>query len=229
MSKRTYLVTGGCRSGKSKHALIIGNQCLGKRIYLATAEALDAEMESRIESHKKERDSSWQTIEEPQDPASIIKSFESENAIILLDCLSLWVSNLLLADRKREDILEQTQILAEACHKSKASVIVVTNEVGAGIVPDNKLAREYRDIIGEANQIIASNFDEVVHCVSGIPVVIKSKPQSDFQEKVDSEYPYEFSPEKKQGLYDAIYKRRDVRQFNSKPIPPSILGRIICG
>ncbi len=227
MSKRTFLVTGGCRSGKSKHALALGNRFPGKKIYIATAEALDSEMKTRIALHKEERDPSWTTIEEPQDPASAIKSIDSDNSIILLDCLSIWVANLLLADRKREDILEQTKILAEMSLKSQASVIIVTNEVGAGIVPDNKLAREYRDIIGEANQIIASHFDEVAHCVSGIPVTIKSKGKENFQEQTNEGSTHEFSPEKKQGLYDAIYKRRDVRHFNSKPVPPSVLGKIL--
>jgi 5,6-dimethylbenzimidazole synthase len=227
MSKRTFLVTGGCRSGKSKHALALGNQFPGKKIYIATAEALDAEMKTRIALHQEERDSSWTTVEEPQDPASAIKNIDSEDSIILLDCLSIWVANLLLADRKREDILEQTKILAEISLQSRASVIIVTNEVGAGIVPDNKLAREYRDIIGEANQIIASHFDEVAHCVSGIPVTIKAKDKENFQKKTSDESSHEFSPEKKQGLYDAIYKRRDVRHFNSKPVPPSVLGKIL--
>ncbi len=227
MSKRTFLVTGGCRSGKSKHALTLGNRLPGKKIYIATAEALDAEMKTRIALHKKERAPSWTTIEEPQDPASVIRNVAPEDSIILLDCLSIWIANLLLADRKREDILEQTQILAQISMQSPASIIIVTNEVGAGIVPDNKLAREYRDIIGEANQIIASHFDEVAHCVSGIPVTIKPNEKEKLQEKINDEPSHEFSPEKKQGLYDAIYKRRDVRQFNSKPVAPSVLGKIL--
>ncbi len=227
MSKKTFLVTGGCRSGKSKHALALGNRFTGKKIYLATAEALDSEMKTRIAIHKEERDSSWTTVEEPQDPTSAIRNIDSEDSVILLDCLSIWIANLLLADRKREDILEQTQILAETSVESRASVIIVTNEVGAGIVPDNKLAREYRDIIGEANQIVASYFDEVAHCVSGIPVTIKPKNEDSFSEKKDEKLSHEFSPEKKQGLYDAIYKRRDVRHFNSKPVPPSVLGKIL--
>ncbi len=227
MSKKTFLITGGCRSGKSKYALELGNRFPGTKIYLATAEAFDDEMKTRIALHKEERDPTWTTFEESQDPASVIKNVDSEASVILLDCLSIWIANLLLADRKREDILEQTQILAETSNQSLASVIIVTNEVGAGIVPDNKLAREYRDIIGEANQIVASLFDEVAHCVSGIPTIIKPRNAENFQKKIDSESSHEFSPEKKQGLYDAIYKRRDVRHFNSKPVPPSVLGKIL--
>jgi len=111
------------------------------------------------------------------------------------------------------------------CSKVKATLIFITNEVGAGIVPGNSLARDFRDLAGEINQSIAEAFDEVVHMVSGIPVTIKKgKDQSADKSAAETQ---EFSPEKRDGVYEAIYKRRDIRHFLPRPIDPSTLGRVL--
>ena len=227
MNKENILITGGCRSGKSKHALFVARNYPGRKIYLATAEALDEEMRARIARHREEREKDWITIEEPLDAVSVLEREGSAASLILIDCVTIWISNLLLKGNNRENILEQIRHLLASCQRAKASIIVVTNEVGAGIVPENKLARDFRDIVGEANQIIAAEFNEGVQVVSGIPVVIKSSGDANSSGQTAKPQAQEFPPEKKQGVYEAIFKRRDVRLFNSRPVDPVVLGRIL--
>lgn len=142
----------------------------GKRLYLATAEALDKEMTERIKKHKKERGNNWTTIEEPIKVADVIRGNKKHN-VILLDCLTLWISNLM--SRKSEVICKNINQLASACKQSKASLIIVSNEVGLGIVPDNPLARQFRDIAGYANQKLAEAADEVYFIAAGIGMRMK--------------------------------------------------------
>ncbi|GJL79812.1 MAG: hypothetical protein NPINA01_28010 [Nitrospinaceae bacterium] len=226
MLSKNILITGGCRSGKSRHALYIANKLPGRKIYLATAEPVDDEMRERIARHRQERGIDWTTVEEPLDPASALQQQEDEPCVVLLDCLTLWISNLMMKNIDSESILNQVEDLISECSRSQHTILMVTNEVGAGIVPDNELSRKFRDIAGEANQIAASRFNEVVHMVAGIPTTIKSTEEEAFQEPADQPS-HEFSPLKKQGLYEAIYKRRDIRHFNSDPIDPAVLGRIL--
>lgn len=225
MTKRTILITGGCRSGKSRHALHLGNHFSGRKIYLASAEPLDEEMNERIKKHQEERGTGWITIEEPLDPVSVLKNETARASVLILDCLTLWISNMMMKNLNRESILIKVEALIDECRRFQGTVIVITNEVGAGIVPDNELSRNFRDIAGETNQTIASNFDEVVHMISGIPVTIKCESPQAPPDVKDS--PHEFSEEKKQGLYEAIYKRRDVRHFISRPVAPEVLGRVL--
>ncbi len=168
-------ITGGARSGKSKLALKLAERTGGKVAFIATAQAGDDEMAERILIHKKSRPKEWTTIEEPIDiPSAISKVADHDVAII--DCLTLLLSNLMLEDKSLDEtgrILGKMEDLVKASRSFKGTVIVVSNEVGMGIVPENELARKFRDLAGRANQIIADAADEVYLCVSGIPVKLK--------------------------------------------------------
>lgn len=172
MAKK-ILITGGCRSGKSRLALTLAQNISGEKLYLATAEALDSEMKERIGKHQRERGAEWKTHEEPIDLAPLFKKLENRSGVLILDCLTLWISNLMVKGQEHDFILKEADRLIGQSEKMQCQVIVVTNEVGAGIVPDNKLARDYRDLVGEINQRFAQRFDEVIQMVSGIPVVLK--------------------------------------------------------
>lgn len=172
-------ILGGARSGKSGFALKLAESIKGKRLYIATAEALDYEMAKRIKKHKKERGNNWSTIEEPINISDVIKKNKGCD-VILLDCLTLWVSNLMHREARSKGqgarggrTLQKITDLISACKKAKVSIIIVSNEVGLGIVPDNPLARQFRDIAGFANQKIADAAGEVYFMVSGIPLKIK--------------------------------------------------------
>jgi 5,6-dimethylbenzimidazole synthase len=228
MSGKTILVTGGSRSGKSRHALEITAGHKGPKFFLATAEPLDGEMAERINRHQNERGKEWITIEEPLDPAKILNEKGSQLGYIVLDCITLWLSNMIMQDMTRITILEHVNDFIKECKNCTSDIIVITNELGSGIVPMEPSARSFRDIAGETNQILASEFDEVVNMVSGIPVTIKTPAKSPDSKQVDDKKSeHEFSPGKKQGLYEAIYKRRDVRHFISKPVDPEKLGRVL--
>lgn len=174
---RLILVLGGARSGKSAYALQLAESMPGKRLYLATAEALDNEMLQRIKKHKKGRGNNWQTIEEPIKIAEVVKKNRGYD-VILLDCLTIWLSNLITHYELRimnldSQIVKHIASLVSACKKTKADIIVVSNEVGLGIVPDNPLARKFRDIAGIANQKMAEAADEVYFVVSGMTIRLK--------------------------------------------------------
>ncbi len=203
----------------------LGEKVNGKRIYLATAEALDEEMRERIQSHQKERGGRWNTIEEPIKLAETLAEQEGKSDVVIIDCLTLWTCNLMMKDKDRKSILCMAKELIAQCKKINGHIFLITNEVGAGIVPEGKLSRDFRDLAGEANQMMAESFDEVVHMVSGIPTYIKKSLWEDSaSEKKET---HEFSQSKKEGLYEAIYKRRDVRQFSSKPVPPNTLSKVL--
>ncbi|MBI5047871.1 MAG: bifunctional adenosylcobinamide kinase/adenosylcobinamide-phosphate guanylyltransferase [Deltaproteobacteria bacterium] len=179
-------ILGGARSGKSAYALKLAESIADKRLYLATAQALDEEMAERIKKHKKERDNNWATIEEPVNLADVITKNKRYD-VVLLDCLTLWISNLMskksgvrglppnasIGGQKSEAIYKNINQLASACKQSKATIIIVSNEVGLGIVPGNPLARQFRDIAGYANQKIAAAADEVYFVVSGMAMRMK--------------------------------------------------------
>jgi len=171
--KKTILVTGGCRSGKSGFALDYANRHFTNRLYLATGQALDEEMKERIRNHRKERSQDWRTVEEPLNIARAIDQEAAKAGVILIDCVTLWVSNMLLRNMPEEEIMHSVGALAEKIHKPLCSFILVTNEVGAGIVPENRLARRFRDLVGMVNQKLAACANEVYWLVSGIPIKIK--------------------------------------------------------
>ena len=173
MSKK-ILITGGCRSGKSRHALMLARNIPGNKFYVATAEPLDKEMEERIKKHQQERQVEWETHEESINLTQVFKQLEDRSGVLILDCLTLWLSNLLGKNLDPDSIFMEAGRLMDQSDKMQCQIFFVTNEVGSGIVPENKLARDFRDLMGGINQLIAQRCDEVIHMVSGIPVTIKS-------------------------------------------------------
>jgi adenosylcobinamide kinase/adenosylcobinamide-phosphate guanylyltransferase len=170
------LVTGGSRSGKSRFAQALAQQRPGPHVFVATAEAGDAEMKTRIESHRKSRPSGWAVVEEPIRVPQAVRGTLGSARTVLLDCVTLWMSNLLLADETFEESRAEEcaeELVAASRAAPGAALIVVTNEVGSGVVPDNLLARRFRDCAGRANEVIARGADEVYLLVSGIPLKIK--------------------------------------------------------
>jgi adenosylcobinamide kinase/adenosylcobinamide-phosphate guanylyltransferase len=162
------LVLGGARSGKSRYAESLITALPPPWSYVATAEAGDAEMAARIAAHRARRGSSWRTIEAPRDLAAAIKSCHTTP--VLVDCLTLWLSNLMLADA---DVNAEVGRLEEALAATVAPVVLVANEVGSGIVPDHALGRKFRDLQGLLNQRIAARADRVVLMVAGLPLALK--------------------------------------------------------
>lgn len=171
INKITFVI-GGARSGKSSFALSRASAYAGKKAYIATAQAFDAEMEERIAKHKKERGSDWDTIEEPLCIAKTIKSISGKYEAIVIDCLTLWLSNLLCGEADIENEVEAFFDSLLITHHS-SQLYIVSNEVGMGIVPDNELARRFRDMAGRLNQKMAAVADEVYLVAAGIPVRIK--------------------------------------------------------
>ena len=163
------LITGGARSGKSRRAEARARAFPGRPIYIATAEALDAEMTERIANHRTRRGSDWIEREVPLDLTQALIETDGAGAR-LVDCLTLWLSNLMHAER---DWSKDVAQLAEILPRRKSPVVMVTNEVGLGIVPDNALARAFRDAAGIMNQTIASVADEVEFVVAGLPMKLK--------------------------------------------------------
>ena len=170
------LVLGGCKSGKSRFAQKISEKLSpDRRLYIATCVPLDEEMKDRVARHRLDRDSSWTTVETPLDIARNIKEYSRTYGVILLDCLTLWVTNMLMEGMAQEAILEKVEELNAALESSACPVVVVSNEVGAGIVPESALARLFRDIQGIVNQRVAKAVDRVVVTLAGIPLTIKGK------------------------------------------------------
>lgn len=168
-------ITGGARSGKSNFALKLAKNIGGKVAFIATAQAGDEEMQKRIQIHRQDRPDEWTTVEEPFDVASAIDSARGHN-VLIIDCITLLISNLLCSAENLDDIswiYIKIENLIKSAKKFIGTVIIISNEVGMGIVPDNRLAREFRDVAGKANQMIASSAEQVYICFSGIPVLIK--------------------------------------------------------
>jgi adenosylcobinamide kinase / adenosylcobinamide-phosphate guanylyltransferase len=166
---RLTLVLGGARSGKSRYAESLITALPPPWLYLATAEALDEEMTERIAMHQQRRAAGWQTIEAPRDLAGALEAAPAE-APMLIDCLTLWLSNCMLANA---DVDAEMVRLEEALRRRGGTVVLVSNEVGFGIVPDNALARRFRDLQGRLNQRIAALADRVILVVAGLPLTVK--------------------------------------------------------
>lgn len=167
----SILVMGGCRSGKSRHALQLAEKiCDVHRVFIATCVPYDEEMKDRVRRHQAERNSSWITVDAPVELAEAIHTYSQSACVILVDCLTLWMSNLLMETPNLDRRIEE---LTEAINKAGCPVILVSNEVGTGIVPENALARQFRDAVGFANQKIAACAHEVIWVVAGIPMKIK--------------------------------------------------------
>jgi adenosylcobinamide kinase/adenosylcobinamide-phosphate guanylyltransferase len=168
------LIIGGAKSGKSRFALDACNSMDGRHIFLATAEAQDQEMKIRILRHQAERDGKWITVEEPLHVASVIHDMDEKDTVILLDCLALWLNNLFMKFGEHQDSIEEAvQELQGELSIVRGAVVVVSNEVGMGIVPDNPLSRRYRDTLGSMNREIARLATKVLVTIAGIPLVIK--------------------------------------------------------
>lgn len=170
VTARTVLVTGGARSGKSLYAEGLVNAAQRERIYVATCTPFDDEMRQRIDRHRDQRGEGWRTIEEPRDLAGVIAAESTAQSAILIDCLTLWLSNLIFAEADPE---AETARLAGALRAAPGPVVLVTNEVGSGIVPDNALARRFRDEQGRLNRRIAELADVAVLVAAGLPLVLK--------------------------------------------------------
>jgi adenosylcobinamide kinase/adenosylcobinamide-phosphate guanylyltransferase len=166
------LIGGGSRSGKSRFALEYAKRHIAPLAFIATAEARDDEMRDRIASHRAERGPEFETIEEPREIARVIVAAGDLYGAIVVDCLTLWLSNLMFGDSTEEIRRETTKLLRAAC-ESPSAVVLVTNEVGCGIVPDNALAREFRDLAGAMNQQAAAAAQEVYWMAFGISMRLR--------------------------------------------------------
>jgi adenosylcobinamide kinase/adenosylcobinamide-phosphate guanylyltransferase len=165
-------VIGGARSGKSCLALHKASLIKGRKAFVATAQALDDEMKDRIERHKQERAEEWHTLEEPAALPDLLRRIGNDYEVILLDCLTLWLSNLMM---QHADVQAEIESLLAAIAACRAEVFVVANEVGMGIVPDNELSRRFRDWAGIINRKVAAVSDNVYLVTAGIPLVIKGR------------------------------------------------------
>jgi adenosylcobinamide kinase/adenosylcobinamide-phosphate guanylyltransferase len=191
MSRKLVFITGGARSGKSTFALKEASKISGNKAYIATAEALDEEMKERIEDHKRKRGKDWDTYEEPIGISEVIKKIGNDYRVIVIDCLTLWLSNLMHSGLNIENaindlikvlddvgatlvVAQNNETINKRARASPAPTIyIVSNEVGMGIVPDNELARRFRDMAGLLNQKIAEVANEFYLVVAGIPVKVK--------------------------------------------------------
>ena len=177
MKTRLVFVTGGARSGKSDFSMSVAEAAGGRLVYVATATAGDPEMAERIERHKGGRDGRWRTVEEPLDLEGALDALKGGENSVVIDCLTLWLTNMMSAEGGGDGfdaaVLDRTHGLAEAIRGMGGTAVVVSNEVGMGIVPGNAVSRRFRDAAGAVNRIMAGAADEVYLIVSGLPVKIK--------------------------------------------------------
>ncbi len=164
------LILGGARSGKSRRALTLAEQAADQRVFIATAQALDDEMATRIARHKSERGAGWETIEAPLDLSDAIEQGSASRPICVVDCLTLWLSNLMHHER---DLDRETDRLCMTLERVRGHVVLVSNEVGLGLVPETPLGREFRDAQGRLNQALAQVCDRVEFVAAGLPLTLK--------------------------------------------------------
>ncbi|HFB98242.1 MAG TPA: bifunctional adenosylcobinamide kinase/adenosylcobinamide-phosphate guanylyltransferase [Bryobacterales bacterium] len=167
---RVILILGGARSGKSRHAESLAEAHAGRRVYVATAEAGDEEMARRIAIHQARRGEGWRTVEEPLELIATLRAVAAGDAFVLVDCVTLWLSNLMRAGRS---IGQEVTDLCEILPALPGHVCLVSNEVGLGIVPDTPLGRCFRDEAGFVNQMLAQTADEALFMVAGLPLRLK--------------------------------------------------------
>lgn len=170
---KTIFILGGSRSGKSRFAIELAKKKAKKIAFIATGEAKDSEMKERILLHRRKRPDTWKTFEEPRNVLGLLEKIEDSFEVIMIDCLTLLISNFILKGRKDKNIAEEINKILAVLKKHKALSIIISNEVGLGIVPGNQLARRFRDIAGRTNQLVAQKSNEVYFMVSGIPWRIK--------------------------------------------------------
>ncbi len=174
---RSVLAFGGARSGKSRYALALAEATAHERLYLATGSAGDEEMAARIATHKAERGAGWSTLEEPLALCAALEANARAERVILVDCLTFWVANAMFAGL---DLAVETDRLCATIRLLKGPVVFVSNEVGAGVVPETRLGREFRDWQGRINQDVAAACDCVVHVAAGLPSLLKPTPAPQF-------------------------------------------------
>jgi adenosylcobinamide kinase/adenosylcobinamide-phosphate guanylyltransferase len=168
---RLTLVLGGARSGKSRHAEALALAASRSPTYIATAEAWDDEMHARIAEHRRRRDGQgWTTVEAPQDLAGALDRHATDGAVVLVDCLTLWLTNLIIAEH---DVPAACDGLLRTLEGLPGRTVLVSNEVGLGIVPDNRMARDFRDHAGRLHQAVAARADRVLFMVAGLPMTVK--------------------------------------------------------
>jgi adenosylcobinamide kinase/adenosylcobinamide-phosphate guanylyltransferase len=172
---RIVLVGGGARSGKSTFALALARRRGPRRLFIATAQAFDAEMHARIEAHALERGTDFDTLEAPRELTSALRDLPSAD-VVVIDCITLWLSNLLLADHTAAQIRASVEALCEQLSERRIDTILVTNEVGMGIVPDSALGRAFRDIAGLANQRLSAIADELYWAMLGSILQLRPEP-----------------------------------------------------
>ena len=170
------LVTGGARSGKSRHALDLAAPYAVKA-FLATAEPVDAEMRERIARHRADRGDSFLTVEAPIDLAGALRALSANTEVAVVDCLTVWLGNLMHAGSAHDNAFPETEALLEVLANPPCDIITVSNEVGMGIVPDNPMARRFRDLAGRLNQDVARLANRLDLVVSGIPMTVKGRAQ----------------------------------------------------
>lgn len=167
---QTTLIVGGARSGKSRRALELAGQLPGERIFIATAERSDAEMAARIERHRRDRGPEFATVEAPLDLVDALEAAAGADRVVIVDCLTLWLGNLMHYER---DVDAHSAALVAFLKTAPGPVILVSNEVGTGLVPTANLGRAFRDAQGELNQAVAAVCERVELVVAGLPVVVK--------------------------------------------------------
>lgn len=172
MMDKITLILGGTRSGKSSYALTLAKKHK-KVVFIATCQALDKEMQERINLHKETRPKHWETFEEPKELVKLLAKIDSRFDCILIDCLTLLVSNLMLSGNNQKQTLKKIEELLFTLNRKKAKVILVSNEVGLGLVPANRLGRDFRDIAGKVNQLAAQQAGQVFFMAAGLPLKIK--------------------------------------------------------
>ena len=176
MSSGTVLVLGGVRAGKSAFAVARARELGGRVVFVATAEAGDDEMAARIARHRAERPSTWRTIETPLALVSVLTTLDGEADVVIVDCLNLWIANLLdkRPDLSESDLLREADGLAAIAGRPRYALLLVSNEVGWGIHPQTELGRRFRDALGLVNQAVARAAGEVVLMVAGCPLTVKA-------------------------------------------------------
>lgn len=174
----SHLILGGARSGKSRYAVDLTRGSSGTVAFVATAEARDGDMAARIARHRAERPARWLTIEEPLDLVAACRNGAARADLVLVDCLTLWVANRLLAGHTDAALLDGTRDLTDWLSEGPAAVLLVSNEVGAGVVPPTVEGGRFRDLLGQVNQLVAARADRVTFMVAGIATVIKAESSS---------------------------------------------------
>ncbi|MCX2722835.1 bifunctional adenosylcobinamide kinase/adenosylcobinamide-phosphate guanylyltransferase [Roseibium salinum] len=173
---RATLVLGGARSGKSRFAETLAEKSGLQKVYVATGAALDAEMADRIAAHRHQRGAAWHTIEEQFDLKGVLLRESRPDRVVLVDCLTLWLSNLTFSEK---DVGAQTAQLCQVLPRLEGTCIFVSNEIGMGIVPENGLSRSFRDAQGRLNQSMAQACSQVVFVAAGLPLLMKPNTQAE--------------------------------------------------